>query len=513
MVARTEQDWLDSVRALVLRGDLPSAQATLTQALAEHPVSVELRRAQAGIFQQTGRTTEAETHMRELLARDAGDTATAFALARLLKDRGRMVAAATAARACFNDERNRRNAELAIDMVELLDDCGRKRDAAAVAEAALTANPDDPRLHAYAGMLAIQLGDFELARKRYSYVLEHELRALEWHVPIGLASTLRYRDASHPDFTLFRNGLQRNDLSDLARAELHFSLGKAHDDVGAYAEAAQHYGQGNALRKRHSSWSRKAWRRAVESRLATRPLTVTAEPTTGFTPVFIVGMLRSGTTLLSQVLARYPHTCNRGELAVLARLAQQLLLEGAPDRTTLQHAASEYARLSRQDDAPDARWFIDKQPLNLRYVDLALALFPDARIIHCRRNPRDNALSLWAQCFIESVHDYAYDFDDIALVMRDGERMMARWMRLYPNSIRAVRYEDLIASPSPVVAELARWIGMPPSAVSSSAATQSSDPISTASLWQARQPIHPRSVDRWKHYAPYIPELLKLPER
>lgn len=497
-----------------MRGDLPSAQATLVEALAERPGSFELRRAQAGVFQQTGRVADAEACLHELLVRDPGDVATAFAFARILNSQGRAAATATVIRDCFDDKRNRGNADLAIAMIELLDDCDRKRDAAAVAETALTTSPDDARLHAYAGMLAIQLGDFELARKRYSYVLDHEPRALEWHVPIGLASTLHYRDASHPDFALFRNSLQRNDLSDLARAELHFSLGKAHDDIGAYAEAAQHYKQGNALRKCHASWSPKAWQRETKLRLAAKPFFVAAEPTESFTPVFIVGMLRSGTTLLSQLLGRYPRTCNRGELAVMARLAQQVVVDDTLGRTALQHAASEYARLSRQDDAPDARWFIDKQPLNLRYVDLMLALFPDARIIHCRRNPRDNALSLWAQCFLESVHDYAYDFDDMALVMRDGDRMMAHWTRLYPYSIRAVHYEDLIANPSGVVADLAHWIGMPAFPLDGSATTaQSADTISTASLWQARQPIHPRSVDRWKHYAAYVPELLKLPER
>lgn len=510
----TEQDWLDSVRALVMRGESASAQTTLARALAEFPGSADLQRIRAGIFQQTGRAVEAEQTLRALLNRNPGDAGSAFALARILQEEGYNAAVAAILRACFAVERNTRDPDLAITAIELLDDIDRKRDAAAIAEAALAEHPDDARLHAYAGMLAIQAGEFEHARAHYLFALQRDPRAFEWHVPIGLSSTLRYADPVHPDFALFRDGLGRDGLSGLARAELHFSLGKAHDDIGDYARAAQHYREGNAIRHRLTQWSRKTWRRVVEARLAAKPTSVAMAPREGFTPVFIVGMPRTGTTLLAELLSRHPGALNRGELAELAHLAQEPAMSGVPDRTVIERAMIRYARRSRQDDAAESQWFIDKQPLNFRFIDLALTMFPAARVVHCQRNPRDTALSLWAQCFLEDVQGYAYDFGDITLVMRDCERLMAHWTLLYPNSIRAVHYEDVIANPGAAVAELARWIGMPPLPQDGSNVTaQSNGTISTASLWQARQPIHPRSMERWKHYAVYIPELLKLPER
>lgn len=511
--ARTERDWLDSVRALLLRGESGSAQDALTRALAEYPASTDLRRAQAGVFQQTGQTAAAEKVLRELLTQHPEDIGSAFALATLLKEQWRTAAAAAVLRAGLAVKPNGCDPDLAISAIELLDEIDRKHDAAAVAEAAIARHPDDTRLHAYAGMLAVQSGEFERARARYLFALQHDPRALEWHTAIGLSSTLRYPDASHPDFALFRSSLQRSDLSELARAELHFSLGKAHDDIGDYATAAQQYREGNAIRKCLANWSRKAWRRTIEARLAAKPSGVTAAPIDGFVPVFIVGMPRSGTTLLAELLSRHTRVCNRGELSTLARLAQQPALSGAPSRPALQDAAASYARQARQDDAPESRWFIDKQPLNFRYIDLALALFPDARIIHCRRSPRDTALSLWMQCFLEDVQGYAYDFDDIALVMRDERRLMAHWIDRYPDSIRAVHYEDLVASPDEVVASVAAWIGLPPrSPDAEDEAAESPSTISTASLWQARQPIHTRSVSRWKAYAPHVPLLLHIPE-
>lgn len=512
IVARTEQDWLALIRALILRGEPSGAQAEIARALVDYPHSIELRRAQAGLSRQTERTTEAESQFRQLLALDPGDAASAFSLAQMLKEQGRTAAAAAQMCTWFAAGTSRNDANLAIHAIELLDDCDRKREAAAIAEATIKTIPDDARLHAYAGMLEIQLGAFDHAREHYLAALERSEDAWGWHVPIGLSSAQRYTNDEHPDFTLFRAGLQRDDLSESARAELHFALGKANDDIGKYGEAGRYFREGNAIGHRLTRWSRKTWRRTVEARLAATPVDQRLEPLSNFTPIFIIGMPRSGTTLLAGLLSRYSHVCNRGEQPWLARLAQQPNLNGTPDRIVLASAAATYATHVRQDDANSAHWFLDKQPLNFRYVDLALALFPNARIIHCRRDTRDNALSLWMQCFMEDVQGYSYDFEDIALVARDCERLMTHWRARYPASIRSIRYEDLVDSPNDAVANLAAWIGLPSAAVDPTTKVSNTS-ITTASVWQARQPIYTRSVGRWKHYVPHIPELSRLPMR
>lgn len=506
----SEQAWLQAVRTSMLRGDTRSADVLLAQALMQHPASQELRRMHAGMLKRTGHDAEAEQVLRELLQADPGDAASALTFARVLKSQGRLAAAAEAVRACMTLAGNAGNAGIAIAAIELLADMQRTRDAAAVAEAAIDTTPGDPRLHAYAGMLAIQLGEFTRAHEHYLFALQHDPRAFEWHAAIGLAHTLRYADATHADFELFRTSLQREDLSGLARAELHFALGKAHDDIADYAHAAQHYRAGNAIRKQQVTWPRKAWRRAIQARLATQPLAHAATPDPGFTPIFIVGMPRSGTTLLAELLSQHPQTCNRGELSTLAELTLSPALAGNPDVTALQQGAANYQRTARQDDAPQARWFIDKQPLNFRYLNLALALFPQAKILHCMRTPRDTALSLWMQCFLENVQGYAYDFADIGIALRDERRLMAHWRSLFPTAIRDVHYEALVASPQQVIAAAADWIGLPPEPKAQFSAPI--HPISSASLWQARQPVHAHSVGRWRHYATLVPELALIPQ-
>ncbi|MEO6967195.1 MAG: sulfotransferase [Rhodanobacteraceae bacterium] len=505
---QTEQQWLKQTREWMLRGKSAVAESLLANGLTEYPQSIDLRRTLAGVYRQTQRDAQAQSLLCGLLADNPGDTASAFLLAQMLKEQGNMSSAAAVMRTCF--EHGQHDAEEAIRAIELLDDCDRKRDAAAIAEAAITTHPGDPRLHAYAGMLESQLGEFERAREHCVLALEQSLQACEWHVPLGLASMQRYPDAEHPDFGRFRNHLQRKDLSEQARSTLLFALGKAHDDIGDYAQAAQYFRQANALAHALTRWSRKHWRRAVEARLAAKPIGSRPDQTPDFVPILIVGMPRSGTTLIAELLARYPRVCNRGESPWLATLAQQPELAGNPKRISMQRAAATYHAQLRQDDADGAQWFIDKQPLNFRYVDLMLALFTNAKIIHCQRNLRDNALSLWVQSFSEEVQGYVYDFADIAIVMNDCERLMTHWRKSHANSICTVHYEKFVARPEAVIAELAEWLELP--RLDASAATDISPRgIGTASLWQARQPVYGRSVERWRHYVAYLPELVKFP--
>jgi tetratricopeptide (TPR) repeat protein len=497
-----ESQALAELRAAVLRGDWNGAARIAAAGLAEHPQSLELRRALAGVQRQTGHVAEAEALLREVLTARPDDAPAAFTLAEMLIDTGRGAAAAETLLAAFAN--GIQDSELAIRAIELLDEAGRKQAAADIAETVLAAHPADARLHAYAGMLEVQLGEFARARGHYLYALAHDARACEWNAAHGLSSAQRYADATHPDFTLLRDCLARTDLSAKARAALLFAAGKAHDDIGDFAQAADFFRQANALAHAVTAWSRKNWRRAIESRLASRPFAQRLGAP-DFVPVFIVGMPRSGTTLAAELLARYPSVRNRGELPWLAKLAQLPVLAGNPPRIVLERCAAIYTAQLRQDDSGDARFFIDKQPLNFRYVDLIMALWPNARIVHCRRGARDTVLSLWTQSFLEDVQGYSYDFGDIAVVMRDCERLMAHWRERYPQAIRELRYEELAAQPEAQIAALAAWIGMP--ADSAPRAPDAREAIGTASLWQARQPVYRSSIGRWRNYAPHIPEL------
>ena len=503
-----EQDWLECAQALVLRHDPAATLAVLDGALAAYPKSCEIRLALAGVLLESGDSARAESLLRALLADDPDHAAATLLLARLLKQQGRMHAVATVVCALFRHGRH--DAELVIRAVELLDDCGRKRDATALCEGEIAAGSADPRLHAYAGMLLSQLGQFELARTRQQFVLDTSPQAPEWHAPLGLTGLQRYADGSHPDLAMFRACLQRPDLSQTARASLLFALGKAHDDIGDYAQAARHLREANAIVHATARWPRKQWRRGIEERISRRLPPDQLDAPDDWTPVFVVGMPRSGTTLLAELLARHPDVCPRGELPWLPTVAEQIANGRGDYRERLEQAAATYAAQLRQDDS-NARWFIDKQPYNFLHVDLILKLFANARIIHCQRNARDNALSLWMQSFQTGTQDFAYDFADIGAAIQGSRRLMKHWLARYPASIRTVRYEQLTTDPATCLNALSAWLELPAHDLLGAPADAGSV-ISTASLWQARQPIHTRSVRRWTHYAVHVPELLQLPD-
>lgn len=502
-----EQESLACGRALVLRGDLEAAYGVFAAAAARYPTSGDLCIGLAGLCWQMHRHAQAETLLRNRLSKHPNDVPATFLLVRLLREQGRMQAAADAMHQLF--DHGPHDTDTVIEAVEMLDNYGRTQDAASICEAALADGSEDPRIHAYAGMLGIQLGQFQRAREHYNFALAHDARAVEWNIPIGLSDLQRYQDASHPDFALFREVLGRAGLSEKARTTTLFALGKAYDDIADYAQATRYFSEANARVHATSTWSRKHWKRAIEARV-TAPIYPWALPApTDWTPVFIVGVPRSGTTLLAELIARHPQVCNRGELGWLQVVAQRLSLTPPGQREPFEEAAALYTAQLRQDDS-DAHWFIDKQPLNLLHVDLIMALWPNARIIHCQRDARDTALSLWSQSFHDQAHDYAYDFSDIAAVIQGCRRLMSHWSECYPASIRTVKYEALVAAPDESVMSLMDWLGLP--AHSLADRVQANHGISTASAWQARQPVYTSSTGRWRGYAPYLPELLRIPE-
>jgi hypothetical protein len=173
----------------------------------------------------------------------------------------------------------------------------------------------------------------------------------------------------------------------------------------------------------------------------------------------------------------------------------------------LEQAARLYRTHLRQDDAP-AQWTVDKNPLNFRYLRTAAALFPNLRVIWCRRGPRDTALSIWSHFFGNPDNGYARDFEDIAVVTRDCERLMRHWSAQAGLPVLAVDYEDVVAQPEAMLARVSGFLGL------AQTETQAADvgrrqSIVTASTWQARQPVYRHAVERWRGYADHLPEMLR----
>lgn len=451
-------------------------------------------------LRSAGHPREAEAVLREALRLAPEHRAAAYSLAFMLREQGRVNAAADAVVAWTRHARPALDDTLAA--LGFLLECAAVTAAHALARDARGRWPDDARLAAKAGEIALALGEFGEAAAALRAALDRDAnQSAAW---LHLAHCRRFDASEDADLRRFERGWSRTDLMPLTHACAGFAFGKALDDIGDYARAAAVLRDANAGARSRSPWPHEAWRRGVAAQLDAAPLPQVAAHD-DFVPVFIVGMPRSGTTLVASTLGAFDGVRDRGELNWIGALHAHLREHGQlRDRAALAGIAALVRAQMRRDDTP-ARCYVDKNPLNFRYLGFIVALFPNARIVHCRREPRDTALSLWMQYFAGEEMGFSHAFADIAAVARDCTALMAHW-RARGVDVLDLDYEELVAEPAAQSARLAQFVG----AAAASAPDASAQVVRTASVWQVRQPLHHRSIGRWRRYAPHLPELETL---
>jgi len=501
--------WLECASEVAAQPAEPAAAIWLHRAAARWPQVPQLHYWLAGMLWNLGQAEAAEHELRATLALQPEHREATQLLATLLRNGGRLGAAAQ-----LMYEFSTRQVD-SLDAVlrgaAFIRHCQRHALAAQLCAEALQRGLVDAALHAQAGMLALERGRFEEARNHLLEALARGVDVNAWLICGALALAQKYRSEQHPDFALFRAQIADSQLSVTARTATQFALAKACDDVGRHTEAAALWRQANAQARIARPWSRERFRNDIDALL--RSHAAVALPVATIVPVFVVGLPRSGTTLTAVTLARYAGVRDRGELPHLAFIAERLASGGhRADRQALAEAAQLYYAHLRQDDAP-ARWYIDKTPTNFLRLDLVAEMFPQAHVVHCRRNRRDTALSLYAQNFAHADGDFSYDFAGIAAFAEGHDELMEHWRRTLPLPIHNLDYEALVQRPAEIAEQLRRQIGIDSEpGVTEHAASEGA--IASSSLWQAKQPVYTSSVGRWRAYAPYLTELEALfPDR
>ncbi len=336
-----------------------------------------------------------------------------------------------------------------------------------------------------------------------------------------LTSTQKYEKADL-DAVEIEELLKAPDLSVADRADLHIGLAKIHDDLNNYEKAFLHLQTGNQLIRSTLDYSadrNSAYIDAVIETFNQEFLAVRRHfGSLSEVPVFIVGMPRSGTTLAEQILSSHPMVHGAGELKkiydLFAGLRQRLTPDlGMPriarliDSELANFLASEYLEYLIG-LAPGARFICDKMPFNFRALGFIALLFPKARIIHCRRNPYDTALS----CYFARFHDqlnFSFNLVEIAHYYRDYERLMAHWQAVLDNPILELQYEDLVADQECETRRLLEFCDLDwDERCLKFYDTERA--VLTASNWQVRQPIYTSSVERWRHYQQWLGPLLTV---
>jgi hypothetical protein len=218
----------------------------------------------------------------------------------------------------------------------------------------------------------------------------------------------------------------------------------------------------------------------------------------------IVGMPRSGTTLVEQILSGHPDIAAGGELLFWGEQIAgfRANAENAIDPAWTQDVAQNYQALLRG-FSPAALRITDKRPHNFQFIGLIHAIFPRARIIHCHRHPVDTCLSIYFQNFATRM-DFAHSRDDLVVAYRLYQKLMAHWREVLPADVFLdVSYEELVASPERMARELIAFSGLEWNEACLHS-EQNQRAVRTASVWQARQPIYKTSLARWRHYDPWL---------
>jgi tetratricopeptide (TPR) repeat protein len=452
----------------------------------------------ANTCRMTGDPERAGMLLNEILSQNAGDDEAAFALAFLHREQADLAAAERVLMTLAKSASSR--LAVLMKITGFLRDCDRFETAIRVCHQALLLAPEHAGLHFRMTRMLQATGRFEEA-------LDFSRKTLELDPSLGgawisLAQLQRFKSTLQVDFEALLGAHFPEDGDDTAMCTA-FALGKAQDDLGNWPEAFRYYQRGNRLRQKSRPWDRMRWQQVVNDSIQNTRHPLGGNTETDRKPVFIIGMLRSGTTLLEQRLDRHPGITGRGELNLFAHISRQFPDVLRMPATEHRSLADEVWRQIRR-AGPDEHLYVDKNPLNFRFLPLINALFPAARVIHMVRDGRDSCLSCFFQLFEHADADFTSQLEDLSAYYDDYRRLVNHWQSKGGNLLE-VRYANLVAEPETELRRVTGYLGLPWDA----SLLQSGDQqraVRTASVWQARQALYTHSIARWKNYADQQPD-------
>ena len=377
---------------------------------------------------------------------------------------------------------------------------------------AVTRDPNSHELHKALGDVLAKRGHFDEAIE----ACDRALHSNPLYAPAHLTA-VRVRtctEADRPRLLRMLAILRDGAIDDATRLFLHFAIGKLFDDLGEYRRAMQHFDMANSIRRGNARFDRAGLTEVID-RLVGRftPAFFAVSRSFGLadeTPLLIVGMPRSGTTLVEQIISSHPAVAAGEELFFWSNRTNS---RGVAEATALtpeagRQLASEYLSLLRR-IGPSAARVTDKQTFNFQQLGLIHLLLPEARIIHCRRHPIDTCLSIYFTYF-KGQMAFVSDKSDLVFAYQQYARIMQHWRSvLPPERLLEVDYEKLVTDREAVTRELIAFCGLDwHDACLQPERNQRA--VTTASLWQARQPVFASSVERWRRYEPWLGELRQL---
>jgi tetratricopeptide (TPR) repeat protein len=317
---------------------------------------------------------------------------------------------------------------------------------------------------------------------------------------------------------LLEKSLTQSDLTQRERQQIHSVLGKLYDKSGAFDKAFENYRKSNALKQ--GLFDLQNHIRFIDKLISVHSKEFMASASRADTstdlPVFIVGMPRSGTSLVEQILASHPAVFGAGELDDIRQISvalPSLLGVSSPypeclernNPHSLNKMVDRYVDRLRE-FSNNAAHITDKMPLNYLYLGLIDLLFPSARVIHIVRNPLDTCLSCYFQEFT-TTNSYAYDLESLGAYYKQYERIMEHWKNVLKIRMLEVKYEELVDDQENISRQIIDFCGLDwDDRVLRFYETKRS--VATPSFDQVRQPMYRNSIERWKNYERHLGPLI-----
>ena len=364
----------------------------------------------------------------------------------------------------------------------------------------------------------MDLGRLDEAVASYETAIELRPGLAEAHRNL---SSLKSFEAGDPQIALMESLLADPKLGKWDRMELCFALGKAFEDLAEYDKSFAHLEEGNRLRRKELNYDAADDRRILAKLggmfTETSP---SSDLATGgdasVRPVFVVGMMRSGTSLIEQVLASHSDVHGAGELMLMDNLVRPLLSSRADSARQLETdslSASEIKSVrTGYLDALNAmrvpeKFIIDKMPANFRWIGIILSALPEAKIIHVNRDPMATCWSIYKHYFPVAAHEYAYDLEDLAAHYKVYLDWMALWRERFPDRLYELVYEDLTENQEAETRKLLDYCGLEwEEACLDFHKTERA--MRTTSSVQVRRDLYQGSSEAWKNYEGHLQTLV-----
>jgi predicted Zn-dependent protease len=512
--AATQDPRLMEAAAALVDNELPTAEARLRGHLERHPTDIAALRMLAEVAARLRRYADAQALLERCL-----DLAPSFDAARhnyavVLNRQGKAAASLPQVQALLAKEP--RNPGYLNLKAAVLANLGEYHESIEVYEAVLKDYPQQPKIWMSYGhsLKTARRQDESVAAYRRAIAMQPTLGEAYWS--LANLKTFRFSGA---DILALQRALEREDLSDDDRLHFEFALGKALEDGAAYGESFAHYSTANAIRRKLHPYSADEDARFVQrskSRFtadffASRAGAGSADPA----PIFIVGMPRSGSTLIEQILSSHSMVEGTMELPDIPQIARELAVRqqsagDAPFFDALSALTAEQLRgfgaqylastaIQRKTQAP---FFIDKMPNNCLYVGLIQLVLPNAKIIDARRHPLGCCFSVFKQNFARG-QDFSYDLGDTGRYYRNYVELMAHVDAVLPGRVHRVHYESMVQNTEAEVRRLLDYCGLP-FEEKCLRFYENERAVRTASSEQVRQPIFRDGMDHWKHYEPWL---------